>query len=64
MQDVPDNYGLYDITQLSEFYTHVQNERQKAHIRAQDQLRDEIEILKLKSEEIPTLQASLKSYES
>ena len=64
MQDVPDNYGLYDITQLSEFYTHVQNERSKATIREQDSLKDQIEILTLKSEEIPPLQASLKSHES
>ena len=55
----PDNWGLYDINQLQEFYLHKCNTVEKQHILAQDQLKQELQQLKLNSDKVPILETSL-----
>jgi len=43
LADSPDNYGLYDITQLQEFYMHCQTEIEKANILKVDELHQELQ---------------------
>ncbi len=43
LPDTPDNYGLYDINQLQEFYIHIQSLIDKDHIIEREELKKQID---------------------
>ena len=64
LDDTADNYGLYDITQLQEFYVLLKTSSEKQHLLEKDSLFQELRQLKATADRVPHLEQQVMQLES
>lgn len=64
LDDTADNYGLYDITQLQEFYILLKTSSDKQHLLEKDSLQQELRQFKASADRVPHLEQQVMQLES